>query len=102
LIWINATNFEYQLFDWVFGLTAFLHRRDKHYCIVGTFFNGDLRAYDITNPYQPKEVGTFIPEGPTGSKVGSIQFNDVFIDERGIVYTVDRFAGGLYVLEMEF
>jgi hypothetical protein len=35
-------------------------------------------------------------------KVGSIQFNDVFIDERGIVYAVDRFAGGLYVLEMDF
>jgi hypothetical protein len=34
--------------------------------------------------------------------VGSIQLNDVFIDERGIVYTVDRFAGGLYVLEMDF
>jgi hypothetical protein len=70
--------------------------------IVGTFFNGGLRAYDITNPYQPKDVGTFIPEGPMGSKVGSIQLNDVFIDERGIVYTVDRFAGGLYVLEMDF
>jgi hypothetical protein len=24
----------------------------------------------------------------------------VFVDERGIVYAVDRFAGGLYVLEM--
>ena len=80
----------------------FWYQRDRHYCIVGTFFNGDLRAYDITNPYQPKEVGTFIPEGPTGSKVGSIQLNDVFIDERGIVYTVDRFVGGLYVLEMDF
>ena len=24
--------------------------------IIGTFFNGGLRAYDISNPYQPKEV----------------------------------------------
>jgi len=26
----------------------------------------------------------------------------VFIDERQIVYTVDRHVGGLYTLEMEF
>jgi hypothetical protein len=26
----------------------------------------------------------------------------VFVDEREIVYTVDRFSGGLYILEMEF
>ena len=32
----------------------------------------------------------------------SIQLNDVFVDEREIVYTVDRFSGGLYILEMDF
>jgi hypothetical protein len=26
----------------------------------------------------------------------------VYVDERGIVYTVDRFNGGLYTLEMDF
>jgi hypothetical protein len=26
----------------------------------------------------------------------------VFVDEREIVYTVDRHIGGLYVLEMDF
>ena len=70
--------------------------------IFGTFFNGGLRAFDITNPYQPKEIAAFVPEGPSGSKVKAIQLNDVFIDERGIVYTVDRFSGGLYILEMDF
>ena len=34
--------------------------------------------------------------------VNSIQLNDVFVDEREIVYTVDRFTGGLYILEMDF
>jgi hypothetical protein len=29
-----------------------------------------------------------------------VQINDVFVDERGIVYAVDRVSGGLYVLEM--
>lgn len=70
--------------------------------IVGSFFSAGLRAYDISNPYQPKEIAYFVPPAPEGTPVGSIQLNDVFIDERGIVYTVDRHVGGLYILEMEF
>jgi hypothetical protein len=70
--------------------------------VLGTFFNGGLRAYDISNPYQPKEVATFVPPAPNGSKIGAIQLNDVYVDEREIVYTVDRFSGGLYTLEMDF
>lgn len=70
--------------------------------IIGTFFNGGLRAYDITNPYQPKEVGTFVPKAPQLAPRGTIQLNDVFVDERRIVYTVDRHVGGLYILEMDF
>jgi hypothetical protein len=61
-----------------------------------------LRAYDITNPYQPKEVATFVPPAPAMSPVNSIQLNDCFVDERKVVYTVDRFSGGLYILEMDF
>ena len=64
------------------------------------FFNGGLRAYDISNPYQPKEVGIFMP--PAGAPTGTIQINDVFVDERAIVYAVDRHVGGLYILEMDF
>ena len=70
--------------------------------VIGTFFNGGLRAYDISNPYQPKEVASFVPPAPRMTKVNSIQLNDVFVDEREIVYTVDRFSGGLYILEMDF
>jgi hypothetical protein len=70
--------------------------------VLGTFFNGGLRAYDISNPYQPKEVGIFMPPAPAGAPTGTIQMNDVFVDERGIVYTVDRHVGGLYILEMDF
>jgi hypothetical protein len=70
--------------------------------IIGTFFNGGLRAYDISNPYQPKEIGTFVPKAPALAPRGTIQLNDVFVDERGIVYTVDRHVGGLYILEMDF
>jgi hypothetical protein len=70
--------------------------------VIGTFFNGGLRAYDISNAYQPKEIAAFVPPAPAGSPVGAVQLNDVFVDERGIVYTVDRLTGGLYTLEMEF
>jgi hypothetical protein len=70
--------------------------------VIGTFFNGGMRAYDITNPYQPKEVAAFVPPAPALSPVGSIQLNDCFVDERKVVYTVDRFSGGLYILEMDF
>ncbi len=70
--------------------------------IIGTFFNGGLRAYDISNPFQPQEVAHFVPAAPPLSPKGSIQLNDVFVDERQVVYTVDRFVGGLYTLEMDF
>ncbi|MGH6728325.1 MAG: LVIVD repeat-containing protein, partial [Pseudolabrys sp.] len=66
--------------------------------VLGTFFNGGMRAYDISNPYQPREVAAFVPPAPKGSPVGAIQLNDVFVDEREIVYTMDRFSGGLYTL----
>ena len=37
---------------------------------------------------------------PSISRAGAIQLNDVYVDDRRIVYTVDRFVGGLYILEM--
>jgi hypothetical protein len=70
--------------------------------ILGTFFNGGLRAYDIADPFRPKEVGAFVPAAPRNAPTGSIQLNDVFVDERQIVYAVDRHIGGLYILEMGF
>lgn len=70
--------------------------------VLGTFFNGGMRAYDISNPYAPKEVGAFVPPAPKGTPAGAVQLNDVFVDERAIVYTVDRHTGGLYTLEMDF
>ena len=70
--------------------------------VLGTFFNGGLRAYDIANPYQPQQIGVFVPPAPPMAPTGTIQLNDVFVDEREIVYTVDRHIGGLYILEMDF
>jgi hypothetical protein len=70
--------------------------------VFATFFNGGVRAFDTSNPLQPREVASFVPPKPAGSRVSSAQINDVFVDENGIVYAVDRFAGGLYILETTF
>ena len=70
--------------------------------IVGTFFNGGLRAFDIADPYAPKEVAHFVPEAPRGSPVG------VDPDQRRLHrrarHRLQRRSpyGGLYMLEMEF
>jgi hypothetical protein len=68
--------------------------------VLGTFFNAGVRAYDISDPYAPREVAWYIPPPPNGSRVKTAQINDVFVDDRGVVFAVDRHAGGLYALEM--
>lgn len=67
---------------------------------IGTFFNAGVRVYDTTNPYQVEEVAYFVPGTPRLAPAGAIQLNDVFVDDRRLVYTIDRFGGGLYILEM--
>ncbi|MSQ51883.1 MAG: hypothetical protein EXR28_08345 [Betaproteobacteria bacterium] len=68
--------------------------------IIGTFFNAGVRVYDTANPFQPQEIAYYVPEAPKLSRTGAIQLNDVYVDEKRIVYTVDRHAGGLYILEL--
>jgi len=68
--------------------------------VFATFFNGGVRAYDLSNPFQPREVAYFVPGAPALSPKGAVQINDVYWDDRGLVYAGDRFTGGLYILEM--
>ncbi len=58
------------------------------YC---AWFAGGLRIVDIADPTAPQEVGYYIPQ-PAPGKVAP-QSNDVDVDERGLVYLVDRYAG---------
>ena len=67
--------------------------------LVGAFFNAGVRVYDIRDPFQPREVAYAVPPRPPGSPAGAVQINDVYVDERGLVYALDRFSGGLYILE---
>jgi hypothetical protein len=66
--------------------------------IVGTFFSGGVRVYDIHDPFRPEEVAYAVPPAPEGC--ASIMINDVYIDEKGLVYALDRVRGGLYIFEM--
>lgn len=68
--------------------------------IVGTFFNAGVRVYDTRDPYRVEEIAYYVPGAPKLSPAGAVQLNDVYVDDRRIVYTVDRFTGGLYVLEL--
>jgi hypothetical protein len=76
------------------------------------YFNAGVRALDIRNPYQPKEVGYFIPsitkdtdqrcikiEGEDRCKV-AIQTNNVETDDRGYIYIVDRANTGMHILAL--
>ncbi len=77
-----------------------------------SYFNGGVRAVDIRDPFNPKEVGFFIPpitdktdmrcvsvDGADKCKL-AIQTNNVDYDERGNVYIVDRANTGMHVLRL--
>ncbi len=68
--------------------------------VFGAFFSMGVRAYDVSNPYHPEEVGYFEPPAPPGSSLGAIQMNDVYVDEHRTIYAIDRISGGLYILEL--
>ena len=63
-----------------------------------TWFAGGLRALDFSNPYLPKEVGTYIPFPGKGQK--TVQSNDVFRGDDGLLFLMDR-LDGLEILESE-
>jgi hypothetical protein len=65
--------------------------------VYAAWFAGGLRVVDIADPLHPKEAGYFIPE-PVGGQP-SPQSNDVDVDDRGLIYLVDRNAG-FDILEM--
>lgn len=78
-----------------FGAHQFQERvaGDRLYC---TWFSGGVRMIDMSDPTAPEEVGWYIPEPASGQD--SPQSNDVFVDERGLVYVIDRNVG-LEILE---
>ena len=65
--------------------------------IYASWFSGGLRVISIADPYRPIEVGHYVPPTPKGQD--SIQTKDVFVDDRGLVYIIDRLTRGLDILK---
>jgi hypothetical protein len=65
--------------------------RFKGTIIPFAWFAQGLRLVDIADPFAPREVGHFMPDAPAGAERSSS--NDVTIDDRGIVYLIDRIRG---------
>jgi hypothetical protein len=73
-----------------FGAHQFREKLDDT-LIYLTWFSGGLRIVDVKDPRLPEEVGHFIPEPVDGNP--SPQSNDVEVDERGLIYLLDRING---------
>ena len=72
-----------------------------------------MRATDIRDPYNPKEVASFIPavnantdlrcgpfKGNPNVCVPVVQTNNVATDDRGFVFIVDRANSGMHILRL--
>ena len=59
------------------------------------FANG-LRIVDIADPFAPREIGSYLPDPAPGAE--RVSSNDVTIDDRGLIYLVDR-IGGIDIIE---
>jgi hypothetical protein len=73
-----------------FGAHQF-HERMAGTLVFAVWFSAGLRVVDVANPMAPREVGFFIPE-PAGGRPAP-QSNDVVLDQRGLIYVVDRYVG---------
>jgi len=66
---------------------------------AGAFFGLGVGVYDVSTPLRPKEIGRFVPGvDETGPSRG--QLNDVFLDDRSILYTIDRKSDTCFILEL--
>jgi hypothetical protein len=72
--------------------------------IFATYQNAGIRVFDISNQYQPREVGALVPPPPKTmadhrpNRPRVIQSCDVFVDAAGLIYATD-YNAGLYIME---
>jgi hypothetical protein len=74
--------------------------------VFATYQNAGIRAFDISNPFAPREVGALVPPQPATladtrpNRTRVIQSADVFVDAKGLIYATD-YNAGLYILEFD-
>ena len=74
--------------------------------IFATYYNAGVRAYDISNQFQPREVGFYVPPNPARmmdprpNRPQVIQSCDCYVDRNGLMYLTDPNAG-LNILQFE-
>ena len=90
------------------NITPFYHRR----ILFLTEFNAGVRAVDIRDPLNPKEIGHYIPavtdktqnlcvgQGAAQTCKIAIQTNNAEGDNRGYIYIVDRANTGMHILQL--
>jgi hypothetical protein len=74
---------------------------------VASWFNGGVRIFHIVDgpagvpnaPPHLEEIAYYIPAGLPGNPSGAAQINHAIVDEHGLIYALDRFTGGLYILK---
>ena len=59
--------------------------------VFAAWFSGGVRVIDLADPQKPREIAHYIPEPFPGH--AAPQSNDVDVDERGLVYLLDRDHG---------
>jgi hypothetical protein len=62
------------------------------------WFAQGLRVIDVKDPHSPREVGHFMPDVPPGSE--RVSSNDLTVDDRGLIYLLDRLRGVTIVERM--
>src|SRR5438874_994115 len=75
-------------------------------------FNAGVRAVDIRDPFNPKEIAFYVPAitsktdkrcvgtGADEKCKVAIQTNNVEVDDRGYIYIVERANTGMHILEL--
>ena len=67
---------------------------------AGAFFGLGVVVYDVANPLRPREIARFVP-GVDREGVSQGQLNDLFLDDRSILYTIDRKSDTCFILELD-